>query len=64
MGIILTDGEREKLWKKISGNKGIIDFSNFKIFYENYCKEEKKEDNNEILTGTQQSGPFLTNEPK
>ena len=64
MGIILTDGEREKLWKKISGNKGIIDFSSFKIFYENYCKEEKKEDNNEILTGTQQSGPFLTNEPK
>ena len=45
MGIILTDGEREKLWKKISGNKGIIDFSSFKIFYENYCKEEKKEDN-------------------
>ena len=64
MGIILTDGEREKLWKKISGNKGIIDFSSFKTFYENYCKEEKKEDNNEILTGTQQSGPFLTNEPK
>ena len=64
MKIILTDGEREKLWKKISGNKGIIDFSSFKTFYENYCKEEKKEDNNEILTGTQQSGPFLTNEPK
>ena len=64
MEIILTDGEREKLWKKISGNKGIIDFSSFKTFYENYCKEEKKEDNNEILTGTQQSGPFLTNEPK
>ena len=63
MGIILTDNERERLWKKISGNKGIIDFSSFKSFYENYCKEEKKEDNNTIMSGTEKSGPFLANEP-
>ena len=63
MGIVLTDNERERLWKKISGNKGIIDFSSFKSFYENYCKEEKKEDNNTIMSGTEKSGPFLANEP-
>jgi Ca2+-binding EF-hand superfamily protein len=45
MGIHLTDNETDRLWKKISGNKGVIDFSSFKNFYENYCKEEKKEDN-------------------
>ena len=69
MGIILSQGETDKLWKKISGNKGIIDFSSFKAFYDKYCKEEVKEDssekgnNGENMTGTQQSGPFLTNKP-
>ena len=70
MGIILTNNERDNLWKKISGNKGFIDFSNFKSFYDNYCKNENNEDNNnriitgENLTGTQISGPFLTNKPE
>ena len=70
MGIILTNGERENLWKKISGNKDFIDFANFKSFYDNYCKKEIIEDNNnkaitgENLTGTQISGPFLTNKPE
>ena len=68
MGIIMSNAETDKLWKKISGNKGIIDFSSFKSFYDKYCKEEVKEDsekgnNGENLTGTQQSGPFLTNKP-
>ena len=70
MGIILTNNERDNLWKKISGNKGFIDFPNFKSFYDNYCKNENNEDNNnriitgENLTGTQISGPFLTNKPE
>ena len=52
MGIILTNNERDNLWKKISGNKGFIDFSNFKSFYDNYCKNENNEDNNNrIITG-------------
>ncbi len=67
MGIILTNGERDNLWKKISGNKGSIDFASFKSFYDNYCKKEIIGDSNnkemigENLTGTQMSGPFLTN---
>ena len=61
MGITLTDGETEQLWKKISGNKGFIDFSSFKSFYDNYCKKEINENN---LTGTQESGPFLMNKPE
>ena len=68
MGIHLTDNETDRLWKKISGNKGVIDFSSFKNFYENYCKEEKKEDSEkrnfgDNMSGTQMSGPFLTNNP-
>ena len=61
MEITLTDGERDLLWKKISGNKGFIDFSSFKSFYDNYCKKEINENN---LTGTQESGPFLMNKPE
>jgi hypothetical protein len=70
MGIILTNGERDNLWKKISGNKGSIDFASFKSFYDNYCKKEIIGDSNnkemigENLTGTQMSGPFLTNKPE
>ena len=68
MGIILTDSEREKLWKKISGNKGVIDFSSFKIFHDNYCKGDRKEDIEkrnlgESMSATQKSGPFLKNDP-
>ena len=68
MGIKLTDSETDKLWKKISGNKGIIDFSSFKIFYENYCKEGKNDDSErrnvlDNMSGTQMSGPFLVNKP-
>ena len=68
MGIHLTDNETDRLWKKISGNKGVIDFSSFKNFYENYCKEERKEGSErrnvgENMSGTQMSGPFLTNNP-
>ena len=69
MGIKLPENEKEILWKNISGNQRLIDFANFKSFYDNYCKEGIKEDNisriskGENMTGTQQSGPFLTHNP-
>ena len=68
MEIILNNKELDILWKKMSGNKGIIDFSSFKAFHENYCKIEIIKDDNNIennnnMTGTQKSEPFLTNNP-
>ncbi len=37
IGIILTETERNNLWKKMSGNKGSIDFAGFKKFHDEYC---------------------------
>lgn len=48
MGIILTEGELNKLWKNMS-NKGEIDFASFKKFHDNYClpfQQQNKSNNN------------------
>ena len=37
MGIILTDTERNNLWKKMTNNIGNIDFASFKAFHDKYC---------------------------
>ena len=37
MGINLTENEKNNLWKKMAGNKGLIDFASFKDFHDNYC---------------------------
>ena len=38
MGIILTEAEKNDIWKKMGGSKGTIDFASFKKFHDNYCK--------------------------
>ena len=48
MGISLTEGELNKLWKNMS-NKGEIDFASFKKFHDNYClpfQQQNKSNNN------------------
>ena len=67
MGIILTENERNHVWKKMSGNKGSIDFASFKAFHDNYCIMSIPSNENTIksqeanMSGTQISGPFVPN---
>ena len=67
MGINLTDNERNQVWKKMSGNKGSIDFASFKAFHDNYCLVSIPSNENTIrsheinMSGTQISGPFAPN---
>ena len=67
MGINLTENERNQVWKKMSGNKGSIDFASFKAFHDNYCLISIPSNENTIrsheinMSGTQISGPFAPN---
>jgi len=67
MGIILTEGELNRLWKNMS-NKGEIDFASFKRFHDTYClpyQQQNKSNNNTMRSVNEnnnlsQSGQNLT----
>lgn len=61
MGIELNDNEKNILWKKMSGNKGTIDFASFKAFHDSYCLIPISSNQNSIVSNknkTISSGGF------
>lgn len=61
MGIVLTEGELNRLWKNMS-NKGGIDFASFKKFHDNYCLPFQQQSKRSVNDNTNinQSGQNIT----
>ena len=67
MGIILTETERNNLWKKMTNNIGNIDFASFKAFHDKYCLIPVQSNDNTmrsiVANNSINSGASMPNSP-